>query len=150
MPYISFFRPDNRSQLTWQTGLSGIEGSGGNGGVRESFAKAQQFASRHGISVTRNLLPMRPFAHVFEEHGIQLIDFLSIDVEGAELELLQTIDFVKVKVRVIAIEMKESSDELRNRTALVGSLLRRSGFVDIGVRTRLSDQIWISRTLPLA
>ena len=98
VPYISFFRPDNRSHLTWQTGLSGIEGSGGNGGVRESFAKAQQFASRHGISVTRNLLPMRPFAHVFEEHGIQLIDFLSIDVEGAELELLQTIDFVKVKM----------------------------------------------------
>ena len=119
VPYISFSRPARTPEhlKMWQTGLSGIEGAGGQGEVRESLAKARRFAQEQGLEAARNLLPMRPFAQVFREHGIRYIDFLSIDVEGAELELLQTIDFAEVHVRIIAIEINAPPNQMRNRSS---------------------------------
>ena len=37
---------------------------------------------------------------------IEQIDFMSLDVEGSELAVLQTIDFDKVKIRVLMVESK--------------------------------------------
>jgi FkbM family methyltransferase len=41
---------------------------------------------------------------VLEERNITHIDFLSIDTEGSELNILSTIDFDKIKIDVITIE----------------------------------------------
>ena len=38
-------------------------------------------------------------------HGIQSIDFLNIDVEGAELEILRSFDFEKFSPSIIAVEI---------------------------------------------
>ena len=118
VPYISFSRAAATPEhlQTWQTGLSGIEGAGGPGDVRESLAKAERFAAEQALAVGRSLLPMRPFAEVLRENAIRYVDFLSIDVEGAELELLQTIDFAEVHVRIIAIEIKAPPGQMRNRS----------------------------------
>ena len=41
---------------------------------------------------------------LFEKHSLTHIDFISIDIEGGELEALQSIDFEKVLIDVIVIE----------------------------------------------
>ena len=41
---------------------------------------------------------------ILEEHKIKNIDFLSIDTEGSELDILSTIDFDKYIIDVITIE----------------------------------------------
>ena len=41
---------------------------------------------------------------ILEEHNITHIDFLSIDTEGSEIDILSTVDFNKVNIDVITIE----------------------------------------------
>jgi FkbM family methyltransferase len=41
---------------------------------------------------------------VLADRGVSTVDYLSIDVEGAELQVLQGIDFTKVRVNVIGVE----------------------------------------------
>jgi len=41
---------------------------------------------------------------VLEEHNITHIDYLSIDTEGSEIEILSTVDFDKVNIDVISVE----------------------------------------------
>ena len=43
-------------------------------------------------------------SNVLEEHNITHIDYLSIDTEGSEIEILSTVDFDKVNIDVITIE----------------------------------------------
>ena len=44
------------------------------------------------------------FHDLMEQNGIDHIDFLSLDVEGGEYDILSSIDFSKVKIDVIAVE----------------------------------------------
>ncbi len=44
--------------------------------------------------------------HLLEEHGIERIDLLSLDVEGAELEVLQGLDFERWRPELILMEDK--------------------------------------------
>ena len=61
----------------------------------------------------------RPLQSVLRAHNIKQIDFLSIDTEGSELQVLKSLDFRKTLVRIIAIERNYSSRGiplmLRNR-----------------------------------
>ena len=41
---------------------------------------------------------------LLEEHGIDHINFLSVDTEGGEFEILSSIDFSRVKIDVITVE----------------------------------------------
>jgi FkbM family methyltransferase len=58
---------------------------------------------------------------VLAKMGVSTVDYLSIDVEGAELEVLRGIDFAKVRVNVIGVERNE-------RFADVYRLLTDAGF----------------------
>ena len=40
----------------------------------------------------------------FDEHGVQHVHLLSVDVEGAELQVMQSINFEKVFIDVILFE----------------------------------------------
>ena len=46
----------------------------------------------------------RVLKNVFREESITEIDYMSIDVEGHELQVIKGIDFTKVKVKVLTIE----------------------------------------------
>jgi hypothetical protein len=49
-------------------------------------------------------LPCLPLSEILRIFNIDRIDFFSLDVEGAELEVLKTLDFSKVHINVITIE----------------------------------------------
>lgn len=44
------------------------------------------------------------FNDLMQMHGIEKINFLSLDTEGGELEILQSIDFSRFEIDVIAVE----------------------------------------------
>lgn len=50
----------------------------------------------------------RPLKDVFREKNIMHIDYMSIDVEGHELNVIKGIDFSKVKINVLTIENNSS------------------------------------------
>ncbi len=49
-------------------------------------------------------LPAMRFDTLLGKYGITHIDFMSLDTEGSELEILKTIDFSKITIDVITVE----------------------------------------------
>jgi FkbM family methyltransferase len=68
--------------------------------VREHAAGAAQF----GAAYTTVRKPVRTLAGLCAEAGIGRIDFLKIDVEGAETDAIAGMDFVRWRPRVVVVE----------------------------------------------
>ncbi len=60
--------------------------------------------------------------NVLQEHNLLEIDYVSIDVEGAELEVLSSFDFDKIKVNYITVENNNKDQKISN-------FLSKSGFI---------------------
>ena len=52
-------------------------------------------------------------ADLLEEANVEFVDFLSIDVEGAELSVLKGIDFCKVRIDLILVETPKESAAIK-------------------------------------
>ena len=68
--------------------------------VRAQAEGARQF----GVGYTTQRMPMRRLDDLIGEAGLAKIDFLKIDVEGAEEQVLAGLDLGKIRPRVIVIE----------------------------------------------
>ena len=68
--------------------------------VRENAAGAHQFGA--GFTTIRK--PVRTLAALCAEAGLTSIDFLKIDVEGAEAETIAGMDFKRWRPRVVLVE----------------------------------------------
>jgi FkbM family methyltransferase len=68
--------------------------------VREHAAEAAKF----GAGYTTVLRPVRTLGSLCTEAGLDRIDFLKIDVEGAEAEVLAGMDFGRWRPRVVVVE----------------------------------------------
>jgi FkbM family methyltransferase len=68
--------------------------------VREHAAGASQFGASFKTIASR----VRPLRQLIDEAGLSGIDFLKIDVEGAEAEVLAGMDFVRHRPRLLLIE----------------------------------------------
>lgn len=49
-------------------------------------------------------VPCRRLQDIFDEHGITRVDYLSIDTEGSEMQVLNSIDWDRMDIRVITVE----------------------------------------------
>lgn len=77
--------------------------------------------------------------NLFNEHKVDTVDYLSIDTEGSEYEVLLGIDFDKVKVNVVEIEVNYPDNE-KHRSII--SLLNSKGFQKW--KKIVIDEIYIS------
>jgi len=68
--------------------------------VRDNAAGAAKFGA--GFRTIRK--PMRPLTELCAEAGLMEIDFLKVDVEGAEADVLAGMDFAAVRPRVVLVE----------------------------------------------
>lgn len=68
--------------------------------VREHAAGAEKF----GAGFTTMRLAVRTLSALIDEARLDRIDFLKIDVEGAEAEVLAGIDFTRHRPRVVVVE----------------------------------------------
>ena len=66
-------------------------------------------------------VPCYRFDTLLKKHGANRLDFLSIDTEGSELEILRSIDFAETPVRIICVENTYHGDE-------IALLLSRQGY----------------------
>jgi FkbM family methyltransferase len=73
------------------------------------------------LKQTLSTVPCHRIDTVLNDLGVKIVDYLSIDVEGAELEVLRGIDFESVQVNVIGVEHSQRFPE-------VYDLLTMSGF----------------------
>ena len=90
---------------------------------------ARQNTTKKSIDVVCTTL-----ANLLEEHGIEEIDFLSIDTEGGELEIIKSINFEQFPVKVISVENNLFTNNIKN-------YLENEGFVYLG--TFKIDEIYM-------
>ena len=85
--------------------------------------------------------PCLRMGDVLLRSGIDNIDFLSLDVEGAELETLETMDFGKTPTFVILVEMRKV-DEGSNPK--IRKHLHEHGFCRFADDVGHSNEVWIN------
>ncbi|MEB3981990.1 FkbM family methyltransferase [Mycobacterium sp. 663a-19] len=88
------------------------------------------------LDQTEHTVPCFRIDSVLRDRGAEIVDFLSIDVEGAELEVLRGIDFERVQVNVICIEHNPEFPAVHD-------LLTTSGFEYAGLL--FFDEIFVHK-----
>lgn len=84
----------------------------------------------HGGEITEITVQGYNLNDVLRERAITAVDFISLDIEGGEYEVLQTIDFDQVDVKILTIELNFPETEQRIQSLLEGKgffLLIRQG-----------------------
>lgn len=84
-------------------------------------------------------VPARTLQALFDLHGLTAVDFVSLDVEGSELDALGGIDFSRCRPRALLVEVYE-----RDRAA-IEALLARHGYappVNLSRFTRAGHPFW--------
>lgn len=96
---------------------------------------------KHGGEITEIQIQSVILNKYLEKNNIKDIDFLSIDIEGGEYEVLKTIDFSKIDIKILAIEINYPEIEEK-----IITLLNKWGYMMIyktgsdGIFT--SSKIW--------
>ncbi len=96
------------------------------GGIIEFMS--DDFRKQHhaGVNITDlPVLPCVPLSLLFTKLGVQQIDFFSLDVEGAELQVLSTIDYSSTQIGVLVVEADATSTA---KDKAVRELLSAEGF----------------------
>ena len=92
-----------------------------------------------GSIKSRYKVPVRRLTDILDERGVRHVDFVSLDVEGAEINVLQGIDFSRVEIDCFTIENnKGRSREKRLRKFMV----------DAGYKLKARlwlDEVWIRK-----
>lgn len=84
-------------------------------------------------------VPCLPLSEILQAAGVRYVHFFSLDVEGAELQVLRSVDFDAVQFGVVAVEADEHN---REKNEAVRELMRRSGY---GMRGHHARSDWYVR-----
>jgi hypothetical protein len=63
-----------------------------------------QTAAGYGVTVDTLRLPTRTLTSIVADHGIGSVDFLKIDVEGAEVDVIAGADWTRCRPKVVLVE----------------------------------------------
>jgi FkbM family methyltransferase len=74
---------------------------------------------------TTKIIPQK-LSQIFDNHKINKIDFLSVDVEGLDLEVLQSNNWRKYRPKVIVVEMLESEPNMIKNNPIAKFLLKNN------------------------
>ncbi len=87
-------------------------------------ADTARWQREFGAIWTREQVPVRRLTRLLDEAAITDFDFISIDTEGHDLEVLRSIDFARFRPQLIVIEYGEHK-------AAIAEVLRREGYATL-------------------
>lgn len=95
-------------------------------GVFDQYEKSHldrvyKSTATHGDTIEKIMVQSMRLSTILEEHDLLEVDYLSLDTEGGELEILKSIDFSKISVKAISVE--NNYDDPR-----IYRLLKKQGF----------------------
>jgi len=84
----------------------------------------KEVEERGGKKVIINM-QVRKLQTIFKKYNLKSIDFMSIDTEGSELEVLKSIDFDEVEIHAIAVENNYRDNSICDFLTTKGFVLLR-------------------------
>ena len=63
--------------------------------------------------------------NILKKYNFKKVDFLNIDLEGFEYEVIKSIDFKKYKINLICIEILEHNNFSRNKSKKIKKILKK-------------------------
>ena len=69
-----------------------------------------------------------PLQAVLAALGNPLVDYFSLDIEGAEYAVLKTIDWEKIRLSALSVEMNHAGEIFKGSKEDIHDLLERNGF----------------------
>ena len=99
------------------------------------LARIEREINQHGGSYKEFPVQCFGFNTLMTQLGIKKIDYLSIDVEGVELKVLQSMDFSKFNISVIGVENNYSDYR-------IPTWLKSQGFV---FKSIVGDEIYVNK-----
>lgn len=72
--------------------------------TNQEFTAMSGFTERKRKKQVKVKVPCVPFYTVLKALNVTVVDYLGLDIEGAELQVLQTIPFDKVMFKIMTIE----------------------------------------------
>lgn len=85
--------------------------------------RTEEVIQKHGGTIEEIKVKSINLNQWLQEREIRNVDFISLDIEGGECEVLKTIDFSKINLSIMAVELNYPESE-----AHIRSLLRKNGF----------------------
>ena len=152
-PIPSFFeklkknRPNDKlinKAIDYKIGKSNFIGDSHTSGVDKYLSKPLK--ERHLLNQREYLVDTVPMSQIIKISDLDYIDYFSIDVEGAELVILETMDW-NIPVYVISIELNEKINETeqkdRDKNQKCRDILIKQGFIYV---TRVDiNEFWINQ-----
>lgn len=121
--------------VTPRKGGDGTEGA--VHGIYEFMGDGYKDIHHHNSSIKLVEVKCLPLEKILSQAQIEHIDFFSLDVEGAEMSVIQTIDFDKIQFGLIFFE---SLNGFSAETKAVISLLESKGYVFV---ESFNHSIWM-------
>lgn len=85
---------------------------------------AQRMATFYGFPITPTPISVKPLRDILAEHALgQAIDFLSVDAEGVDLDVLQSNDWKTYRPSLVLVEMNNQTREIMSYLADCGYFL---------------------------
>lgn len=107
--------------------LKFIGNAGGVGGAVDTMAKSHREGWNRGAREYK--VPCQPFTWILGEAGLSHVDIFSLDVEGAELAVLETMDWdVPVCIWVIELDGKDKQKDQGVRDLLTSKGYRKASW----------------------
>ena len=79
--------------------------------------------------ITKQIIKTRRLDKILDKYDFNDIDFMNIDVEGHELNILNSIDFFKYKIKFICIEMIDHNDKAKLINKKLNEILDINGYI---------------------
>jgi FkbM family methyltransferase len=122
----------------WTNMLSGIEEAYNPLHLERINREIKQY----GGQTQQITVPCYTLSSIFDQHNLKTIDYLSIDTEGSELQVLEGVDFTQVHINVVNFEVNYPCSKEHRQ---IQELLTKNGF-DFWLRVEF-DEVWLNSTL---
>ena len=97
--------------------------------IKKKSAKDPNFEPTYGKYERRTLkMQCLPLSSIIKALGNPIIDYFSLDIEGAEFPVLQTIDFDQVDIKVINLEVSKFDTIFDGKLIQLKYLMKRNGY----------------------
>ena len=91
--------------------------------------------NEHKSEFDKITVKMIPLQKLLDKYGFEVIDYCSVDVEGAELQVLESIDFEKTHIKYFSIENNYNTTDCKDFLETKGySLVTKIKWDDIFVK----------------